>query len=82
MPVDSLTLRNTFDDTGLAGRAVELELVAGGQTYAITGEVLTNVSFPIVGKGFSTMYTVGRTRYRCGDRTGYGVAEFLERLDP
>ena len=81
-PVDDLRLESTFDDTGLAGRTVSLHLSAGGATYAIAGDVLINVPLPISGDRFTTMYNVGRTRYRCGDRVGYGVAEFLERLDP
>jgi hypothetical protein len=81
-PVDQLRLDSTFDDTGRAGRDLLLELTAAGETHLITGEVLLNVPLPITGPRFSTMYNVGRTRYRCGDRVGYGVAEFLERLDP
>jgi hypothetical protein len=61
---------------------VRLELITAGEQLTITGEVLMNVPLPITGDGFSTMYNVGWTRYRCGDRVGYGVAEFLERLDP
>lgn len=81
-PVDIVRLATTFTDDGLAGRTIGLELGAGGRQYHIAGEVLLNVPLPIDGPGFSTMYTVGRTRYTCGDRTGYGVAEFLERLRP
>ena len=80
--LEDLKLENTFDDSGLAGRMLSLELTAGGATHAIFGDVLVNVPLPITGDRFSTMYTVGRTRYRCGERVGYGVAEFLERLDP
>ena len=80
--VDDLRLDNTFDDSGLAGRELRLELTAGGERVLITGEVFLNVPLPIIGETYSTMYNIGRTRYRCGDRAGYGVAEFLERLDP
>jgi hypothetical protein len=80
--VDELRLDNTFDGSGLAGRELRLELTAGGERVLITGEVFLNVPLPIVGKTYSTMYNIGRTRYRCGDRAGYGVAEFLERLQP
>ncbi|HMB80516.1 MAG TPA: hypothetical protein VKI43_10645 [Vicinamibacterales bacterium] len=80
--VDQLRLESTFDDTGLGARTLSAELTAGGVTYAITGETLMNVPLPIVGDHFFTIYNVGRTRYRCGDRTGWGVAEFVERLDP
>ena len=81
-PLDDLRLETTFDETGLAGRTVSLELAAGGVRHAIVGDVLMNVPLPIVGDRFRTMYNVGRTRYRSGDNVGYGVAEFLERLDP
>ena len=81
-PLDDLHLETTFDETGLAGREVRLELTSAGDRLTITGDVLMNVPLPITGHGFSTMYNIGWTRYRCGDRVGYGVAEFLERLDP
>jgi hypothetical protein len=81
-PVDQVRLDSTFDERGRAGRDMLLELTAAGETHLIIGEVLLNVPLPITGPGFSTMYNIGRTRYRCGDRVGYGVAEFLERLDP
>ena len=80
--VDELHMTNTFDSSGVGGRELSMRLTAGGDQLLITGQVLLNVPLPITGDGFSTMYTVGRTRYRCGDRVGYGVAEFLERLDP
>jgi hypothetical protein len=81
-PVDELRLESSFDDTGLGGRHLSLELSSGGERFSIMGDVFLNVPLPIVGPGFHTMYTVGRTRYQWGDRVGYGVAEFLERLEP
>ena len=81
-PVDELHLDNSFDDTGLGGRALCLELKAGSERFLITGEAFFSVPLPIDGPGFSTMYTISRTRYQFRDRTGYGVAEFLERLRP
>jgi hypothetical protein len=80
--VDRLQLESTFDDTGLGLRTLSMELTAGGRSHLITGDTPFNVSQPITGPHFSTVYTVGRTRYRCGERTGYGVAESLERLYP
>jgi len=80
--LDELHLENTFDASGLAGRHLQLDLTAGGERLSIAGDVYLNVPLPIVGDRFSIIYTVGRTRYQCGSRTGYGVAEFLERLDP
>lgn len=82
VPVDAVRLRNSFDETGLAARDVQLVLTAGGRTHVITGNVLHNVPLPIDGHGYSTMYNVGWTRYQCNGRSGYGVAEFLERLSP
>ena len=81
-PVEALELETTFDDTGLAGRGIRLRLTAGGKRHDVEGEVFANVPLPIHGKDFFAMYNVGRTRYRCGTRTGYGAAEFLERIDP
>jgi hypothetical protein len=81
-PVDRVRLENTFDASGLAARDVRLTLGTGDREVVVTGDVLVNVPLPLDGRGTSTLYTVGWTRYRCGDRTGYGVAEFLERLDP
>jgi hypothetical protein len=81
-PLEELSLENSFDDTGLGGRDLCLALTAGGERFVITGNVSLNVPLPIIGPGFSTMYHIGRTRYRWGNRVGHGVAEFLERLDP
>jgi hypothetical protein len=80
--VDGLALRTTFDDTNLAGREVSLDLFTGGERFHVEGDVVTNVPLPIEGKDFRTMYTVGRTRYRFDGRAGWGVAEFLERIEP
>lgn len=74
-------LRTTFDDTRLAGREVALQLSAVDSRLEID-DVLLNVPLLNQSHASSTMHTVGWTRYRCGDRTGYGVAEFLERIDP
>jgi hypothetical protein len=81
-PLQALELESTFDRTGLAGRDIRLRLTAAGVRYDIEGEVLANVPLPIAGRGFSSMYNVGRARYRYATHTGYGAAEFLERLDP
>jgi hypothetical protein len=81
-PMDELKFENSFDQTGLAARKLSLELSSGGERFVITGDVMLNVPLPIIGPGFSTMYTIGRTHYSCGSKTGYGVAEFLERLYP
>ena len=81
-PVDEVRLENSFDDTGLAGRDLYLELSSGGRKLLVTGKVFLNVPLPIVGPGFSAMLNIGRTRYQCGDKIGYGMAEFLERLYP
>ncbi len=80
--VDALRLKNTFDAAGFGARTLTLDLDAGGKHYAITGEVSDNLSLPIDGARSRSQYTIGRTRFRIGDRVGYGVAEFLERLDP
>jgi hypothetical protein len=80
--VDDLQLDYSFDETGMAGRDICAVLTAGGQKFVVTGFVDQNVPLPIKGPGFSTMYNIGRTRYRFGNRVGYGVAEFLERLEP
>jgi hypothetical protein len=80
--VEALSLENSFDETGIAGRDMCISMTAGGQEFLVTGSVLSNVPLPIAGKDFFSMYNVGRARYRCGDRVGFGVAEFLERLKP
>jgi hypothetical protein len=80
--VDELGLDSSFDGAGLAGRALCLELKAGSERFLITGETFFSVPLPIAGPGYSIMYTISRTQWRCGDRIGYGVAEFLERLEP
>jgi hypothetical protein len=80
--LESLVLDYSFDDTGLAARDICAAMKAGGKEFLVTGNVSFNVPLPIAGKDYFTMYNVGRARYRCGDRVGYGVAEFLERLKP
>jgi hypothetical protein len=80
--VEHLTLDTSFDETGIAGRDVRLELTAGGKKFTLTGNVLMNVPLPMPGKDYSSMYAIGRTRYRYEDRIGYGVTEFFERIYP
>lgn len=80
--VDRLSLKNSFEPSGFGARTLTLDLDAGDKRYAIAGEVSDNLSLPIDGERSRSQYTIGRTRFRLGDRVGHGVAEFLERLDP
>lgn len=57
----------------------------GGRTYNVTGKVMSliplrNTRTAPDGAVLSTRITEAMTEYRCGDRTGYGMSEYLDQI--
>jgi len=72
-----VTMRTVFDPANpLLHRSVELSaLDARGEAVEVTGEVVTICPTKIPRRDGVTFVNEGLTRFRTGDRTGWGIAE-------
>jgi hypothetical protein len=57
----------------------------GGRAYEVEGKVLSLIPLrnrrqTPDGKELNTRITEGMTEYRCGDRVGYGLSEYLDQI--
>lgn len=57
----------------------------GGKRYEVSGKVLSliplrNRRTTTAGAELTTRITEGMTEYRCGDRVGYGLSEYLDQI--
>jgi hypothetical protein len=73
-------------ETDLAGeqqtqRAIHARLFAtGGEVFEVEGRVLSLVPCRNRRGGWVTRIAEGMTEWRCGDRRGYGMSEYLDHL--
>jgi hypothetical protein len=77
----SWDLKNTFDESGVGGKHLELTLrTESGETFDVSGDVMVNIPLKNEEGRFVTMVNEGRARFQWQGHTGYGVSEFLEQL--
>jgi hypothetical protein len=70
-----------FEPNGLYHKKVAVELdTAGGEHLDITGEVVSFIPLRNRRDGMVTHIGEGMTEWRCGDRVGYGLSEFLRQV--
>jgi hypothetical protein len=81
VPLASARVTAEYEDNGLFHRRVlaQLETVAG-ERLEITGEVVSFIPLRNRRDGMVTHIGEGMTEWRCGDRTGYGLSEFLRQV--
>jgi hypothetical protein len=80
-PVKEVDVTAEFEDGGLFHRTVDVALrTAGGEDLAITGEVKGFIPLRNRRDGMVTHIGEGMTEWRCGDRVGYGLSEFLRQV--
>ena len=53
----------------------------GGETLEIVGEVKSFIPLRNRREGMTTHIGEGMTAWRCGDRVGYGLSEFLNQIE-
>jgi hypothetical protein len=71
-----------YDDGGLYHRAVRARVkTAKGETLEIQGEVTGFIPLRNRREGRVTHIGEGMTRWRIGDRVGYGLSEFLRQVE-
>ena len=80
-PVREATLVAEYEENGLYHRRVETRIVtASGETLEIEGTVKGFIPLRNRRDGHVTHIGEGMTEWRCGDRVGYGLSEFLRQV--
>ncbi len=71
-----------FEDDGLTHKKVSIRLEThGGESLEIIGEVKGFIPLRNRRDGMVTHIGEGMTEWRCGDRVGYGLSEFLRQVE-
>lgn len=80
-PVTSARVSAEFEENGLYHRSVSASLeTRGGESLEIRGEVKGFIPLRNRREGLVTHIGEGMTEWRCGDRVGYGLSEFLRQV--
>jgi hypothetical protein len=81
VPIKAAEVSAEYEDDGLFHRRVtaRLETVAG-ERLEIDGKVVGFIPLRNRRDGMMTHIGEGMTEWRCGDRTGYGLSEFLRQV--
>ena len=81
VPIKTAEVTAEYEDDGLFHRRViaRLETVAG-ERLEIDGKVVSFIPLRNRRDGMVTHIGEGMTEWRCGDRTGYGLSEFLRQV--
>jgi hypothetical protein len=75
------SVRAEFEPNGLYHRRVAVDLEThGGEKLSIEGEVKGFIPLRNRRDGMVTHIGEGMTEWRCGDRVGYGLSEFLRQV--
>ena len=81
VPVTRAEISAEFEAGGLYHRTVHAELgTADGETLIIDGTVKGFIPLRNRRDGMVTHIGEGMTEWRCGDRVGYGLSEFLRQV--
>jgi hypothetical protein len=80
--VKSALVNAEFEENGLYHKNVAVELEThGGEKLTITGDVVGFIPLRNRREGMVTHIGEGMTEWRCGDRVGYGLSEFLRQVE-
>ena len=81
-PIVDARIEADYDANGLYHRAVRARVrTAKGEELEIEGEVTGFIPLRNRREGRTTHIGEGMTRWRLGDRVGYGLSEFLRQVD-
>jgi hypothetical protein len=79
--VTAARLTAQYEEGGLYHKSLAVELeTAGGEKLAIAGEVVGFIPLRNRRAGLVTHIGEGMTEWRCGERVGYGLSEFLRQV--
>jgi hypothetical protein len=79
-PITEVELEADYEANGLFHRAVRARLAtASGESLAIEGRVTGFIPLRNRREGRTTHIGEGMTEWRCGERVGYGLSEFLRQ---
>jgi len=82
LPVKRARLEAEYDADGLAHRALRVSLETGtGEKLDIQGRVRGFLPLRNRREGLVTQIGEGMTEWTCGDRTGWGLSEFLRQVE-
>jgi hypothetical protein len=82
-PVRRVDLETEFEPDGVTQKAVRFTLEdTSGVSMEVTGRPLTVVPLLLESDGHRTLVNEAMTAYRMGERTGYGISEYLHQLGP
>jgi hypothetical protein len=80
-PIESVSVEADTEENGLYHRAVRADLrTRGGERLTVSGEVLGFVPLRHRREGRVTHVGEGLTRWRIGERVGYGLSELLRQV--
>ena len=80
-PVRKATIEAKYEDNGLYHKSVVANVeTASGETHEIRGEVKGFIPLRNRREGLTTHIGEGMTEWKLGDRTGYGLSEFLRQV--
>ena len=79
--VTAASIAPEYEENGLYHKALTVRLqTRGGQDLEITGKVGSFIPLRNRREGRTTHVGEGMTEWRCGERTGFGLAEFLRQI--
>jgi len=81
-PLRSAALMTEFEDDGVTQKSLWIRLEdTGGMVIDVTGEAKTVIPLHLESGERHTLVNEALTEYSWGDRSGYGIAEYLHQLD-
>ena len=80
-PIEEAVISAEYAENGLQHRTVRAQVkTASGEELVFDGEVTGFIPLRNRREGLVTHIGEGMTRWRCGDRVGYGLSEFLRTV--
>lgn len=79
VPIRDVKLTSDYDDDWYH-HAVHALVTTDDATYPVEGEVWANIPLRNRREGMVTRITEGMTTWRCGDKVGAGLAEYLDQI--
>jgi hypothetical protein len=81
--IRNVEIETEYEANDLYHRGLEVRLeTREGENLVIQGEVMGFIPLRNRRQGMVTHIGEGMTRWRCGDRVGYGLSEYLRQVDP
>ena len=80
-PLRRAALESELEEDGVTQKSLRFWFEdVGGEIIEVNGEVLTVIPILLESEGHRTLVNEALTEYRCGDKVGYGISEYLHQL--